>query len=129
MLAIKVFDWSALAGYCGLIFWISSQSSLPTPMLFEFQDKLMHGGAYFGMGVLCWRAFGHLNFAAKHRLLAGVLFCGLYGFSDEWHQSFVPGRDASGWDWLADSVGAVLALWLMQSIHAFRGFIGRYHHR
>ncbi len=41
--------------------------------------------------------------------IVSVLFCSLYGLSDEWHQSFVPGRDASLGDWLADTIGAVLA--------------------
>ena len=33
-----------------------------------------------------------------------------YGASDEWHQSFVPGRHADVWDLAADGVGAALAL-------------------
>ena len=32
----------------------------------------------------------------------------LYGATDEWHQSFVPGRDASVLDWLADLCGVTL---------------------
>jgi VanZ family protein len=30
-----------------------------------------------------------------------------FGVSDEWHQSYVPGRDASWLDLVADTVGAV----------------------
>jgi len=37
-----------------------------------------------------------------------VLVATLYGMSDEWHQSFVHGRDASGFDVLADAAGALL---------------------
>lgn len=33
----------------------------------------------------------------------------LYGISDEYHQSFVPGRDVSALDALADGVGGFLA--------------------
>ena len=32
-----------------------------------------------------------------------------YGATDEWHQSFVPGRDADVRDLVADAVGAALA--------------------
>ena len=31
-----------------------------------------------------------------------------YAASDEWHQSFVAGRDSDLFDWVADSIGAVL---------------------
>jgi VanZ family protein len=45
----------------------------------------------------------------------GLAAAVLYGVSDEWHQSFVPGRDPS-WDDLAtDAVGAVagaVAAWV-----------------
>jgi VanZ family protein len=32
----------------------------------------------------------------------------LYGASDEWHQSFVPGRYPAVSDWLADAAGIVI---------------------
>jgi len=32
------------------------------------------------------------------------------GAADEWNQSFIPGREASVWDWLADEVGTVVAV-------------------
>ena len=37
-------------------------------------------------------------------ILAGLL----YGMSDEWHQSFVPGRNPSAGDLAADGVGTLL---------------------
>ena len=33
-----------------------------------------------------------------------------YGVSDEWHQSFIPGRVASIWDALFDAVGIAAAV-------------------
>jgi len=41
-----------------------------------------------------------------------VLLGSLYGVSDEWHQSFVPGRDPSLGDWAADTVGVLLGYWI-----------------
>ena len=32
----------------------------------------------------------------------------LYGATDELHQYFVPGRDCNVWDWIADTLGALL---------------------
>lgn len=79
------------------------------PAVIEFQDKVLHFGAYFVMAVFSWRAFRHQGLIGRNLALASMLFCSVYGLSDEWHQSFVPGRTSSGWDWLADSLGAASA--------------------
>ncbi len=39
-----------------------------------------------------------------------MLFCLFYGMTDEWHQSFVPGRDADWMDLGADTMGAIIAM-------------------
>lgn len=102
--------WFFLAGYCLLIFW---QSSLPSPDIgpdIPGIDKLMHLVAYAAMSYLASLAFAtllRLNKAAVVSV-AGILFSVLFGLSDEWHQSFIPGRMADGWDFLADVFGAVL---------------------
>lgn len=99
----------ALILYCGLIYWLSDQSALPAPQLFDNQDKLQHFLAYFAMGVFAWRAFAHKPWRREWVFLGAFGFCGAYGLSDEWHQSFVVGRDASGLDWLADCMGGLVA--------------------
>lgn len=99
--------------YCGFIYWLSDQPSLPVPMLFPHQDKVHHGGAYFIMGLLAVRCF---NFFIRNPVLlclVSLLFCSIYGVFDEWHQSFVPGRDADVADWVADSAGAALGVLFM----------------
>ena len=108
-------DGLLLGLYCGLIFWLSSQSSLPAPELFPQQDKLVHMAAYAVMGFLAWHCFAHRLSNRSLLVVTSILFASLYGASDEWHQSFVPGRNADIWDWIADSMGAatsVLYLWL-----------------
>jgi VanZ family protein len=98
-----------LAAYCALIFFLSSQSTLPMPMLFPGEDKLIHAIAYGLMGLLAWMTFSSEQRPLIMVFSASLVFCSLYGLSDEWHQSFVPGRDASLGDWLADTLGAALA--------------------
>ena len=46
--------------------------------------------------------------------LETVVFCLVYGMTDEFHQSFIPQRSVSGLDLLADLVGAMLVcgIWL-----------------
>ncbi|SHE23773.1 hypothetical protein BPUTEOMOX_1817 [methanotrophic endosymbiont of Bathymodiolus puteoserpentis (Logatchev)] len=43
-------------------------------------------------------------------MISSLIFTSLYGASDEWHQSFVPGRMSDTQDWLADTLGGVLFL-------------------
>jgi len=99
-----------LMAYCNLIFWLSSQSSLPSPLLFSHQDKVIHLGAYFIMGILAWRFFNDYINSTDILICVSLSYCSLYGISDEWHQSFVPGRNADYLDWVADTLGASLAL-------------------
>lgn len=109
----KLRDFTLLALYCGLIFWLSHQPSLPAPMWFEHQDKLYHAGAYFILALFAWLCFRH--FIDRPWLLAIVtlIFCSLYGMSDEWHQSFIDGRSSDLIDWLADTIGAAIAIGIL----------------
>ncbi|MDQ6963926.1 MAG: VanZ family protein [Mariprofundales bacterium] len=94
-----------LALYCLLIFTLSHQPTLPMPPLsIPLMDKWIHGAAYAVMGWLAWRSW-HQHYAACSALYIAALFCSIYGISDEWHQSFVPGRNADPFDWLADTIG------------------------
>lgn len=104
----KSLDLSTLIAYCGLIFWLSAQESLPVPEVFNFQDKALHFGAYSVMAVFSWRAFRHMKMNGLRLTIFSFAFCSIYGLSDEWHQSFVTGRTASIWDWITDSLGAGL---------------------
>lgn len=101
-------DCIVLVLYCGFIFCLSHQPTLATPMLFDHQDKLIHATAYALMGLLVWRVFVHKLKVKPWLGFFSVVFCSLYGVSDEYHQSFIDGRDADVFDWLADTVGAGL---------------------
>ncbi len=86
---------------------------VPLPPVFGI-DKLLHAGAY---AVLARTIFFALDPRPAGRPSRGlcllvVALTVLYGISDEFHQSFVPGRFPSGWDVAADAVGGLLAVWL-----------------
>lgn len=64
-----------------------------------------------------WRVLG---FRPEKRWLAWC-FAVLYAVTDEFHQSFVPGRFPSIWDVLIfDNLGALVALWLLSLYKAQR---------
>ncbi len=48
--------------------------------------------------------------ASWSTMLAAIAGAALYGVSDEFHQSFVPGRDASIFDVVVNTIGATIAV-------------------
>lgn len=98
----------ALAFQCALLFYLSSRTT-GGPSLFPNSDKLLHFLAYAALALFAWISFtasGATKGKVKRAALWAFLFAVLYGISDEFHQSFVPGREVSIADWLADSAGA-----------------------
>ncbi len=108
-LARRIAGWILVAGYMGLIFHLSSKPAIEIPPLFPHQDKVFHLCEYFGLGFLS--AFAFDRGSIRSRFLFGFLLASVYGISDEIHQSFVPGRDASVWDFMADAIGAWIGAW------------------
>jgi VanZ family protein len=103
--------WGPFLAALAIVFWLSSMSHVPGSQ--HFWDKFLHAVGYTGLGVLALRAFhgGFDRIRPQPTLYAGLTVI-LWGLSDEFHQSFVPGRDASGWDLLADAVGFSIATFL-----------------
>lgn len=64
------------------------------------------------MGILSFRAMRH-KLGGSWLWFGSVIFCSLYGVSDEYHQSFVPGRLAETGDWLADTLGAAISTMIL----------------
>ena len=92
------------------IWVLSSKSILPQPKGILGWDKFQHLLAYavlaLAAGLWPTRAFWSRRPALA--FFATALAAALYGAIDETHQYFVPGRDCNVWDWLADTLGALL---------------------
>lgn len=73
-------------------------------------DWISHGTAYGILAFLLARARGARRGWSLRAAALVVLGCTAYGIGDEWHQSFVPGRDCDPWDVLKDFGGAVLGV-------------------
>ncbi len=108
-------NWLPVIGYCALIFLQSSVPTVAQMPRFPFSDKLLHFIAYGIMAALFCRAFSSHDRLRRRRgllFLFSVIVTTLYGVSDEWHQSYVPGRDATAGDALADFAGSLTGSWL-----------------
>jgi VanZ family protein len=71
-------------------------------------DKTAHFWVYGILGLVLFRALagGALSGLTIGRALLTIVLACLYGVSDEFHQSFVPGRSPDVFDVLADTLGA-----------------------
>lgn len=90
--------------YAAFLFYLSSQSTLPMPQIVSFEDLVAHAAAYAILYSLLFHAFPE-----THPMML-LIVTALYGLSDEWHQSFVPGRVPDVWDFAADAAGGTIAM-------------------
>jgi VanZ family protein len=101
--------WLLPVVYMAMIFVLSSQPNPAPEVTSRVWDKLLHAGTYAGLAFLFWRALTGEGLSWKAAALIAVLLSSAYGVSDEYHQYFVPTRDANALDWLADTIGAAFA--------------------
>lgn len=105
----------------GTIFYLSHQPGdfSYIPEIFGI-DKLLHIIAYGSLAAtLLYGLNPKVKSSSRALTAVGVVFfCILFGISDEYHQSFIPGRSVSSWDVAADGIGAFLVTvwWLKRSI-------------
>ena len=121
-----VLYWLPLILYCLLIFIQSANPSPEQIPSIPFVDKVLHFTAYGIMGILFYRAYQTLKIKDNIQLLMllSVVSASLYGISDEIHQSFVPFREASVGDVIADTIGAFSGVYLYRAFVVSRHLSG-----
>ena len=80
---------------------VGKASLFPAPW-----DKLAHFLYYGTMAALLSHGVG------RRWLWLPLVLVPLVGALDEWHQLYVPARDASVFDWLADGAGTIVAVYI-----------------
>ncbi|MDO9231090.1 MAG: VanZ family protein [bacterium] len=103
--------------WAGIIFYLSSRPGL---RYFSENSKeiFLRKGAHFAefsvLAILLWRIFFVAHNIKKEKAYGIVLVLAIaYGFSDEWHQTFVFGRTGKIIDAVFDSASVVLMLELI----------------
>lgn len=97
--------------------------SLPA-FWFHFAEFGLLAGLILGAS-LAWRASMGLGTHMKMRLGLGIMTLAVavvYGASDEYHQSFIPGRAPQVIDVLADFAGALAAACSVLAVAAWRSW-------
>lgn len=133
-------SWVLVACMAGFIFFMSAHTSneLGEGFFEEVREALAgvlnalfgyhedpvspfcHFNEYLLFGVLLANALhSHMGWPAAC-LLALAIASG-YGVTDEFHQSFVPGRTVDVLDWATDTCGAALGVAIVAAVQAARG--------
>jgi VanZ family protein len=102
--------WPALA-MMAVIFFFSSLPSESIPNFGKYELSVKKGGHALGYFLLGCAFLHGLGRTQKAPWLAWG-FCVLYAATDEFHQSFVPGRSAQVKDVGIDALGALVGLLL-----------------
>ncbi len=104
--------WLPLLLGMGVIFFASHQPAVDLPQ-FGLWDvafkKTGHFLGYAGLALLALRAV--LDWPRPYFTAAIIVF--LFSMSDEFHQTFIPGRHGTPVDVAIDMSGALTSLWLL----------------
>jgi hypothetical protein len=92
--------------WLGVIFAASSVTGSNVPGGWSVQGHLAE---YAVLGWLVVFALGRRTVDTR-LALAALAFCAFYGFTDEVHQAFVPGRTPDAFDWALDTIGSAAGI-------------------
>lgn len=98
--------WILTLGYMALVFYLSSRT-FKLPKFPDNFDKIVHIGIYIPLSFLLYTSLKRSGIR-RYVFILSVLLTGIYGITDELHQSYVPGRHSSHWDFIADFTGAFI---------------------
>lgn len=118
--------WLPPVAYMALIFYMSSRPA-PERLLPEIWniDKVVHFIEYGILGILWFRVLKTVGVNNEQIIFVSFAIAFLYGISDEMHQYFVPERNASVLDAVADGLGGWTGIWLYKGVF---NASGKHHH-
>ena len=103
--------------WAGVIFTLSSFPTLETSEIY-WQDfvlkKSAHMIEYAVFALLIYRALKYSGTKIRRAVVLSLLIAVIYAITDEFHQSFVPGREPKIRDVFFDTIGGALGLSLFR---------------
>ena len=109
--------WLPAILYMLLIVALSSMTYPPAPQTdWDNIDKIYHLIEYGALGFLTLWAFMNSpwKWVSNRAVLFAILWTSFFGATDEIHQFFVPGRYASVFDWIFDTIGAIVGVFALR---------------
>jgi len=117
------FAWLTAALFV-LVFGLSSIPDLDDAFqgpVWSFLANAMHAPLFGAVGFCCYRTFATSRVRPGVMLAVAFVASATYAALDEWHQSFVAGRDATLSDFLVDIAGVAIVLFLVGGRSLLRG--------
>lgn len=108
-------NWFLVFLWVGLIFILSHQPNLKSDLPSDWDfilRKIAHFTEYAVLVFLLINALKFYQIPKRKIIWLSIILSILYAFSDEYHQSFILGRQASLRDVGIDSLGVFLGAWL-----------------
>ena len=90
--------------------WLLSYMKISFKEMNHYIRKIAHFTVYITLGLLVINGFRRSGLKEAKYYSFAIVICILYAISDEFHQSFVPGRGLSVFDVLIDSSGAIMGV-------------------
>ena len=107
-----ILRWVPALAWMAWIFWLSSQKALPPAPGLSYSIAAIAGHFVLYAILTALLVLALSAQRALDRKTAAIIALASFGYalSDEYHQSFVPGRDASPFDLLVDATGIAFTL-------------------
>lgn len=104
----------------GLVIFLFSSKPTGRASEIHWQDFIFKKTAHvliFGLfAILLYRAIRQEKVENKNAGLLSIFLTFAYGVTDEFHQSFTPGREPTFRDIIFDTIGAILAIYLIWNL-------------
>lgn len=111
-------EQSKLVVYIFNVLGINLDSALGELSTFIIR-KAAHFTEYFILGILTYNAINN-DFKLKQALVISVAVVFLYACTDEFHQSFIPGRGPAFKDVMIDTSGGIMAAFIIYLCVTFK---------
>jgi len=102
---LKVRRWLPPFLWAAVILVVTSVPGSVVPHRLSPYDKAIHFTIYALFAVFLTRDIAFVTGRWRAAAIA-IVFASAFAAADEWHQRFIPSRDADVADWRADSMGA-----------------------
>jgi len=117
-----LWNWAPALAQMAAIFAASNLSTVPS-LPGGLSDYTGHFIGYTLLGALAMRGFARSRWSGVtgRAAMQAVVMSSLYGITDEFHQTFVPGRSPSVADWCVDTLGACVGAGIVMAAARFAG--------